>query len=373
MPAPAIMPISMSLSDAMPSSRTRQDSTSVFSDRRSTSVLVASLVAVLIEALSGLRAEVPGLDQFLHLRHDVEAVAERVVQVLRDVQDGVEAEHVGEEERPHRDGPGLLDHLVDLLDVEALLVDRLPDLAGGGVEDAVDDEAGSLGAADRLLADLLGKVVGVLHRLLGRLVALDHLDQAHHRRGVEEVEAHDLLGAAGGLAHLGDRESARVRGEDRVAGSDLVELCEHGLLDLHPLGHGLDDEVDVAEALVLGGPVDATEELLGLLVGLLLRDLLLLDQAGELALRHLLRLLEALVDELLVDVLENDVDVRGGEHLADLPAHGSRADHGGFEYEHLRDSSGGKWRGDSIRPLAQPPRSRTAAACARGRRSRRAG
>src|SRR3954469_12835317 len=167
MPAPAIMPISMSLSEAMPSSRTRHDSTSVFSDSRWTSVLVASLVAVLIEALSGLRAEVSCLDQFLHLGHDVEAVAERVVQVLRDVQDRVEAEHVGEEERPHRDGAGLLDHLVDLLHVEALLVDRLPDLARRRVQDPVDDEAGRLGTADRLLLDLLGEVVGVLYRFFG--------------------------------------------------------------------------------------------------------------------------------------------------------------------------------------------------------------
>src|SRR3954465_3179923 len=156
MPAPAIMPISMSFSGAIPSSRTRHDSTSVLSDSRSTSVPVAvSAVSVLIEALSGLGAEVPRLDEFLHLGHDVEALGpERVMQVLGHVQHRVEAEHVGEEERPHRDGAGLLDHLVDLLHVEALLVDRLPDLAGGGVEDAVDDEAGSLGAADRLLADL---------------------------------------------------------------------------------------------------------------------------------------------------------------------------------------------------------------------------
>src|SRR3954453_23493941 len=98
MPAPAIMPISMSLSDAMPSSRTRHDSTSVLRDSRSTSVLVASAVSVLIEALSGLGAEVPGVHEFLHLRHHVEAVAQRLVKVLRHVQDGVEAEHVGEEE-----------------------------------------------------------------------------------------------------------------------------------------------------------------------------------------------------------------------------------------------------------------------------------
>ena len=72
------------------------------------------------------------------------------------------------------------------------------------------------------------------------LLALDHLDQPHHRRGVEEVEAADLVRAARGLAHLGDRQRRGVRGEDRVAGRDRVELGEHRLLDLHPLGHGLD-------------------------------------------------------------------------------------------------------------------------------------
>src|SRR3954451_8820492 len=117
MPAPAIMPISMSLSDAMPSSRTRHDSTSVFSERRSTRVLVASAVSVLIEALSGLRAEVPGVDEFLHLRHHVEAVSQRLVQVLGHVQRRVEAEHVAEEERPHRERARLLERLVDLLDI----------------------------------------------------------------------------------------------------------------------------------------------------------------------------------------------------------------------------------------------------------------
>src|SRR4051812_39820325 len=283
------------------------------------------------------------------------------MQVLGHVKHRVEAEHVGEEERPHRDGAGLLDHLVDLLDVEALLVDGLPDLGCRGVEDAIYDEPRGLLAADRLLLDLLSEVVGVLHRLLGRLVALDHLDQAHHRRGVEEVEADDLLGPARGLAHLGDREGARVRAEDRVPGRDFVQLSEHRLLDAHALRHRLDHEVDVAEALVLGGAVDTAEELGGLLVRLLLGDLLLLDQAGELALGDLLRLLEALVDELLVDVLEDDIHIRGGEHLGDLSAHGASADHGGFEYEHLEIPSG-EWCG-AVRRLPRAVAEGYKAAC----------
>src|SRR5438034_10806793 len=91
MPAPAIMPMSMSLMPAMPSSSTRQDSTSAFRPKRSTSVLVADSVAVLIEALSGLLAEVARLDQLLYLRPHVEAVAAGLAQVDGHVQDGVEA------------------------------------------------------------------------------------------------------------------------------------------------------------------------------------------------------------------------------------------------------------------------------------------
>src|SRR5436190_21526089 len=150
-PAPAIMPMSMSLMPATPSSSTRQASTSAFRPKRSTSVPVADSVAVLIEALSGLLAEVARPDQLLHLRRHVEAVAQRLAQVDGHVQDRVEPQQVGQEERAHRRRLRVGHDLVDLLDRHVLLVADLPDLRDGGVEDAVHDEAGRLGAADRLL------------------------------------------------------------------------------------------------------------------------------------------------------------------------------------------------------------------------------
>ena len=88
---------------------------------------------------------------------------------------------------------------------------------------------------------------------------------------------------------------------------------------------------------------DPAEDLLGLLVGLLLGELLLLDEAAELALRDLAGLLEALVDELLLDVLQHHVDAGGGNHLGDLAAHRAGADDGGFENEH-EPSNGGRKR-----------------------------
>ena len=126
--------------------------------------------------------------------------------------------------------------------------------------------------------------------------------------------------------------------EARIAwpGRDLVELGEDGLLDLHLLGRGLDHEVDVAEAVVVGGALDPAHDLLEPGVGLLLGQLLLLDELVELALGDLAGLLEAVVDELLVDVLEDDGDVGGGDRLRDLAAHRAGADDGGLEDEHSR-------------------------------------
>ena len=63
-------------------------------DRQSQRVAASISASVRVVALAGLLAELAGLDQLLHLRVDVEAVAVAVVQVLGDVQDRVEPEQV---------------------------------------------------------------------------------------------------------------------------------------------------------------------------------------------------------------------------------------------------------------------------------------
>ena len=79
---------------------------------------------------------------------------------------------------------------------------------------------------------------------------------------------------------------------------------------------------------------DPPDDLLDLGVGLLLGDLALLDELADLAGGHVARLVEAGVDELLLDVLEHDGDAGGGDRLRDLAAHGAGADDGGLEHEH---------------------------------------
>ena len=78
------------------------------------------------------------------------------------------------------------------------------------------------------------------------------------------------------------------------------------------------------------------------------------DQALELALGDLAGLLQALVDELLVDVLEDHRQVGGGQRLGDLAAHRAGADDRGLEYEHVleppRVDDSGWGRRKPIRP-----------------------
>ena len=127
-----------------------------------------------------------------------------------------------------------------------------------------------------------------------------------------------------------------------MAGRDGVELGEDGLLDLHPLGDGLDHEVDVAEAVVgrscPGCGRRSPRSAASACSSVSLPFLTSLPTWPGVTLRASV---EAGVDELLLDVLEDDGDPGGGDRLGDLPAHGSGADDGGLEDEH-----GSSWLGE---------------------------
>src|SRR5205085_6012799 len=107
------MPRSISRIDAIPSSSTRQLSTSALSVNRSTRSVAVVSAAVVIEAFSGLGAELAAGHELLEPAVDMEALAIAVPQVLGHVHDGVEPEQVGEKERPHRRRARLCDQPVE--------------------------------------------------------------------------------------------------------------------------------------------------------------------------------------------------------------------------------------------------------------------
>ena len=267
---------------------------------------------------------------------DVEALAEGLPQMLGHVEHRVEAEPVRELIRPDRRRLRGGDRLIHRGDRQALLLLRSPELADCRRQHAVDDETGVVGAADRGLADRGREARRRRHRLRRGLDALDDLDQAHHRRRVEEVEAEHALGPRRHAGQLADRQRRGVRRENRVARRCGIELHEHGLLEIELLGHRLDHEVDVAEAVVAGGRADQGERAGELLVGLRARQPLLRHQRVELAGGQLLDPLAPGVDEPLLDVAQDDRNSRRGDQLCDLGAHRACAHDAGLEHEHAQ-------------------------------------
>ena len=114
---------------------------------------------------------------------------------------------------------------------------------------AVGDEADRVGGANRLAAHRLGHLAGDRQRLLGGLVAGDHLDQAHQRGRVEEVHAADALGPLHPGGDRGHRERGGVGGQDRLGSADAGEPREQLALQLQVLGRSLDHQLAAGQVL----------------------------------------------------------------------------------------------------------------------------
>src|SRR5207244_7264722 len=87
-----------------------------------------------------------------------------------------------------------------------------------------------------------------------------YLDQLHGVHRVEEVEADEARGPAGGGGQLGHGQRRGVGGEDRLRLHDLVEAPEVVPLHRQLLDDRLDDQVDVGEVVQVDRPAQALEQ-----------------------------------------------------------------------------------------------------------------
>ena len=110
---------------------------------------------------------------------------------------------------------------------------------------------GLVARLDRLLAQRLAELEARLEGLVGGRDAADDLEQRHHLRGVEEVQAEEALGALGGRRLVDHRQRRGVGREERLRLDDRVELLPHLELQLEVLGDRLDHEVAVGEVVVV--------------------------------------------------------------------------------------------------------------------------
>mmetsp|Transcript_47463 Transcript_47463/g.141734 ORF Transcript_47463/g.141734 Transcript_47463/m.141734 type:complete len:251 (+) Transcript_47463:742-1494(+) len=201
---------------------------------------------------------------------------------------------------------------IDGFHVRALLEEHLR-LRRVGRHHAVAHKAVAIANQHGLLADELAHGHAGGERPVAGLCGADVLQELHDVGRGEEVAAHD---AGRVLQHRGDLvdvQAAGVRPEEGVRPAVLLQVAEDLLLELHDLGHGLNDRIDVRQVLVTDRRLDEPHEPLEIR----LRDLALLS----LRLPQRPDLLHAVVEPLLLRVLEDHGDALLREAHRDAPAH----------------------------------------------------
>ena len=299
------------------------------------------------EALTRLATQPLLVCHLLDIIRDLEDVAllilgQRVVAVLRDVDEGVQADKVcGAEHGRLRATHGLAEDDVNISHAQAVLLHGVHDGHHAVDADAVGHEVGRvLGEHDPLAQHILPKARRGLHDLRIRLLAGDDLQQLHVAHRVEEVHHDEALleAVAASLHHVLDGQARGVRRDDGVGVRVLLDLVEGGLLDLERLGHRLNDEVAVSQQLQVILDVARRQQL----------QIALAEDRGGLLFLHRLdgARREAGAGGRVFDVVfgagvgRDDVqqhagDASVGKVRRDATAHDAAADHGSFA-----DSSG---------------------------------
>ena len=126
------------------------------------------LFAIIIEALAGLLAQQAAADHLLQQQSGtILAVAGLVEEGLHDGQAHVQTDEVAQSEGAHGMVCTQLHSLVDILHRGNAGLNQADGLVDHGDQDLVDDETGSLGDLNGLLADLLGQLMASSFGLAG--------------------------------------------------------------------------------------------------------------------------------------------------------------------------------------------------------------
>ena len=166
---------------------------------------------------------------------------------LRDLEADVDPDEVLKLERSHPEPAAEPCDAVDARDISELLLDDAQRLQPERPRTAVDEEARPVGGVDDALAHRLTRRSHDAQRPLFGPHARDHFDQAHHRRGVEEVHPGKALGKGNHRCQLGDRDRGRVRGDHAVRPYHCAEAREEIALEVERLRRRLDHKVARSE------------------------------------------------------------------------------------------------------------------------------
>ena len=219
--------------------------------------LAVGVAALAVEAGTGLLADELLLDHAREHLERAEGVEARIVgraldHVLGHVQERVESDQIdGAEHRALRPAHQRSGEEVDLGRGQFLLEHQLHAAQHGVGADAVGHEVGAVLGHDHALAEhVLAEAREVGDDVRIRVGTGDQLQQVHVTRRVEEVRAQQArtYGLRDEAGQRGDRDAARVAGQQRVRTDRRGDAPEQRFLHVGALDDGLDHPVDVGQA-----------------------------------------------------------------------------------------------------------------------------
>ena len=284
--------------------------------------LALALFGIIVEALAVLAAEAALLlhhfdQQFLLLLIDGIG-AEIGLGRLHDLEHQIERHFIRQRQRADRHAGhlrGVLDHCR-----RHAFHQHLEAFRGEAQHATVGEEAARVVDDDRRLADLTNVIQRGGQRHIAGVLADDDFDQHHLLDRREEMDSDEARLILPFLGQRIDRQRRGIGGEDGILAQQRLRLGIGLGLDLAILEHRFDDQIAIADGVVVRRRGDARQQCVA--VGVLGAAL------GDEAVDHRLRMRLALVGAFLIAIDQHHVDAGLGRDVTDAGAHEAGADDG---------------------------------------------
>src|SRR6267142_6104 len=298
---------------------------SLANSRASSTTCSRTSVAVDIEPLPRFSAELSFGDHFLEQRRrPVLLLVEPVLQHLHDGEAHVEADQIGERQRPERVIHAELHHLIDRFRSRDALVYAEDRFVDHRHQHAVRHESRRVIHFNRSLSQRLYDFHGSLYGVVRRLLSTYYLDEFHDGHGVHEMHPDDPVGTPGLLGDFRDRNRRSVGREDRALRGQTIQALKDVELGVGILGGCFDDKIDVFHRIERRARLNPAESF----CSLLLAPRSLFHQASNVCLDNL----QPAGEHIVRDIDHRDAPPMLREDVRDAIAHRPGAHHGHFAH-----------------------------------------
>ena len=162
------------------------------------------------------------------------------------------------------------------------------------------------------------ELVYPLHGLIRCQLTWNDFDQRQHRRRVEEMHAHDALGAGRHRGEFHDRYGGRIAGEQRIRPDHFAQGGEYRGLGVLVLDRGLGDQVTLGQVVQGVGEPHPVDDVIALADCEFAVADGLIQRSGQACLGAL--------DRGLVDLTQNDIAAAARGDLRNAGPHDAATD-----------------------------------------------